>query len=71
MPAACRALGEGWREKDDGDDGMEIDRGVVERQRQQLQVVLERQQRSGELDGGGGVDVAPECGVEGSSHCVV
>ncbi len=42
---------------------MQIDRGVVERQRQQLQIVAQRQQSAGEFDGRGRVDVAPECGV--------
>ncbi len=58
-----QGLGRGLGEEDDGDDGVEVDGGVVEGEGEELEVVLEREQRAGEFDGGVGVDVAPEGGV--------
>ncbi len=47
-------------QEDDGDHGMQVDRLVVERQRQQLQIILQGQQRPRQLNRRSGIDMAPQ-----------
>lgn len=43
-------LGTGLGEEDDGDDGVEVDGGVVEGEGEELEVVAEGEEGAGELD---------------------